>query len=507
MRAFSDLTKNLTNSTHDSINGTHVIAEQSQEPSLPAGVTICDGSAPVGDVAALILQNPIPYCMNYGTCQSDYKTNPEQPCNCPHGFEGVHCEFASGTAPATCSLECFSGGVCQLGAKSFELVINEWVPRDQMQYCLCPPNTQGQYCEQEVQKCGTGHCLNGGQCVMVNNSQYCDCSTAVTATSLYAGKFCENPASVICSAKNEANGHHFCVNGGTCISGGALGCNCPDGFMGPICEFPATKYEYSPCTLQCQNGGICRKGPKDVSFLAKFGLHRGLLGQLYDTNYESCVCPYGYVGLTCQYEMDVCPGENWVCMHGGQCEIAVDNVTGDASSLCDCSKAETFDSRFTGSYCNIKSTEFCTANGAKTADGVGYNNFCTNGGNCTSTPVNQASGQTGCICPEGYYGEQCQLGDGISLTESASNKGILVGLSVGLTILAFFLFAIAYYRIKSRLFRNSFRPKRGLTTSCYKDSPPTSATKTLGPWIKSKTDSSQTKNLQGFRPDLMIVTL
>ena len=89
----------------------------------------------------------------------------------------------------------------------------------------------------------------------------------------------------------------------------------------------------------------------------------------------------------------------------------------------------------------------------------------------------------------------------MTLSASTNNKGIRVGLSVGLTILAAFLFAIAYYRIKSRRFRNSFRPKRGLSTSFYTDSPSASATKTLGPWIKSNTDGSQTKNLQGFRPD------
>jgi len=164
-----------------------------------------------------------------------------------------------------------------------------------------------------------------------------------------------------------------------------MGCNCPDGFTGPLCEFSIENMEYSKCNLECQNGGICRKGAKDVSFLEKFGLHRDLLASRYDANFEHCVCPRGFVGITCEYEMEVCPGQNYVCMHGGDCEITVNKDTGKAGVECDCTNAQTSRSRFAGQYCEVRSTEFCTEDGEKTPNGPGFNAFCTNGAECLDT--------------------------------------------------------------------------------------------------------------------------
>ena len=66
--------------------------------------------------------------------------------------------------------------------------------------------------------------------------------------------------------------------------------------MGPLCEFEEKAFDYSECVMECQNGGICRKGAKDVSFLNKFGLHRrGLLGGRYNHDFEHCVCPRGKI--------------------------------------------------------------------------------------------------------------------------------------------------------------------------------------------------------------------
>lgn len=139
--------------------------------------------------------------------------------------------------------------------------------------------------------------------------------------------------------------------------------------------------EYDGCSMECQNDGVCRKGAKDVSFLAKFGLHRGLLGTKYNEDFEHCVCPRGFVGMSCEYNMDVCPGLDHVCMHGGECQI----VAEDGLSInlhCDCMNAKTSRNRYAGEYCEERSTDFCTVDGEMTKQGKGYDAFCTNGAKC-----------------------------------------------------------------------------------------------------------------------------
>lgn len=136
------------------------------------------------------------------------------------------------------------------------------------------------------------------------------------------------------------------------------------------------------CTLECFNHGICRKGAKDLSILKNFGVHgRHLLDQAYDDNFEHCVCPGGYGGLQCEYKVDICPGQDHLCMHGGDCDPDVDSF-GRLQFTCDCSMAKTKTSRFTGAFCEMESTEFCTVDQQKTARGKGQDSFCTNNGKC-----------------------------------------------------------------------------------------------------------------------------
>lgn len=198
-------------------------AGQIDTTAIPDGVTICDGSEPVGAGAAFLLHTPIPFCMNNGTCKEDYADHPEGPCHCGSLFEGTHCEFATGTKP-DCNLHCFSGGRCQTGVKSFELMLNEFMATEDMQYCLCTEDKSGQYCEKDRQQCGEDHCLNGGTCVTIEQdegtvSEHCDCTTAYTGSEAYAGEFCQHKAASFCSAEADHNGHLFCVNGGSCREG------------------------------------------------------------------------------------------------------------------------------------------------------------------------------------------------------------------------------------------------------------------------------------------------
>ncbi len=125
-----------------------------------------------------------------------------------------------------CTLTCYGGGLCQAGAKSYEIVLNPSVNASDLQYCLCPNTTTGQSCEQEVTKCGGGYCMYGGVCVDLTDpstggvGSICDCTNATTATAAFAGQYCENPATAFCAPTTLHNGRAFCVNGGTCAAGG-----------------------------------------------------------------------------------------------------------------------------------------------------------------------------------------------------------------------------------------------------------------------------------------------
>lgn len=216
-----------SNTTNTSINATAMV-----EP-LPNGVTMCDGSDPIGVSAAYLLQQPLYYCMHYGKCVANFTQHPDQPCLCSSKYTGPHCEFRTGREPSDCTKHCF-WGTCQNGAKSFEIAMNDYATPDDLQYCLCPPTASGEYCEREAQPCADGsHCLNGGTCVTVTTTTtaaagrssdnslegaeaYCDCTTAYTGPEAFEGVHCEHKVTTFCSDEVDANGHHWCTNGGTC---------------------------------------------------------------------------------------------------------------------------------------------------------------------------------------------------------------------------------------------------------------------------------------------------
>ena len=162
-----------------------------------------------------------------------------------------------------------------------------------------------------------------------------------------------------------------------------LGCNCQAGYVGPICEFEDVGQAPPECKLECENHGFCRKGIKDVSVLEKYGLGNRRMEDGYTDDFEHCVCPKGYVGLQCEFQLDICPGGVHACLNGGAC-VAIPNGSNprDVTYGCDCANAESRNSRFAGLSCEMESTEFCTLDHAKSTAGVGINSFCTNGGKC-----------------------------------------------------------------------------------------------------------------------------
>lgn len=169
-----------------------------------------------------------------------------------------------------------------------------------------------------------------------------------------------------------------------------LGCVCDDGFVGPLCEFADQGLEAPSCNLQCKNHGICRKGAKDLSVLDRFGVgHRRALesnrhllqGEAFNDEFEHCVCPAGFAGLQCEFKVDVCPGEEHVCLNGGECNL-ISAGGNEVDFQCDCSSAKAHGSRFAGDFCEMESTEYCTVDRIRPQSGLGQQTFCTNRGSC-----------------------------------------------------------------------------------------------------------------------------
>jgi len=144
--------------------------------------------------------------------------------------------------------------------------------------------------------------------------------------------------------------------------------------MGPRCAFAIgiDGGDYAECSLACQNGGTCQKGVKNLrdtyGDLAEDVAH--MLGEGH-VDYEHCVCPPGFFGIRCEYEMEECSEDQHVCFHGSTC------MTEGAQVSCNCESSEQLTA---GLYCEFFATEVCNPEGG--SSDATHRGFCTNGGTC-----------------------------------------------------------------------------------------------------------------------------
>lgn len=227
----------------------------------------------------------------------------------------------------------------------------------------------------------------------------CDCTPGYTDTTHFSGEFCQYPSTTFCSEPDDPNGRQFCTNGGTCPDSPYKPCTCPSGFSGPRCAFKNGEdgLDYAECDLPCMNGGTCQKGFKDLDQVYEmFPDEIEYLVNETHQDFEHCVCPEGFYGIRCEYEVDDCDAESYVCLHGSTCR----ENKGRSSCVC-----ENSDHLTAGLYCEFFATQQCDKTLAPPEPG--HRGFCTNGGLCIVTDGYVTT--LLCVTPVTFYRDTHQV--------------------------------------------------------------------------------------------------
>jgi hypothetical protein len=101
-------------------------------------------------------------------------------------------------------------------------------------------------------------------------------------------------------------------------------------------------------------------------------------------NYEHCVCPEGFTGVQCEYEVETCENGEHNCLNGGAC-VKVAGEGDEYKHACDCAGDADNTRHFSGFFCEHAATSICTVDDPSSSrlDRIfNVHAFCTNGGTC-----------------------------------------------------------------------------------------------------------------------------
>jgi hypothetical protein len=148
--------------------------------------------------------------------------------------------------------------------------------------------------------------------------------------------------------------------------------------------------------LECFNNGECREGAKDLS-----GSYLALVPELSDPTlsgefdqltkatdgegFEHCICPVGFTGVRCEYQIEECKSDpnsddvDHICLHGSTCR----QIDDTKEWTCDCAEAFTESQKFAGKFCQHHHTMTCTSEEQSNIyQGPSSFAFCVNDGVC-----------------------------------------------------------------------------------------------------------------------------
>uniref|UniRef100_A0A673CV19 Crumbs cell polarity complex component 2 n=1 Tax=Sphaeramia orbicularis TaxID=375764 RepID=A0A673CV19_9TELE len=369
-------------------------------------------------------------CRNNGICM----LRPEGfECQCAPGYEGKTCEE---DVNECASEPCQNGAICLDGIAEF--------------HCFCVPGFQGFNCEIDINECASRPCENNATCINEKDHYECECldgfagvnceieidecesspcrngATCHDLIGMYSCECLPGFDGINCEVDLDECASEPCQNGGVCHDMvNSYECDCTDtGFEGDHCEVDIPECASNPC----QHGATCVEEVKGYSCLCWPGTETSVHPQQ-----DKCLADFslflpGYEGPNCEVDIDECveqPCENdgecfdfadaagYICVH---CEVNVDECEsqpclnggwcedGRASYTCHCPDPDPGQLPWGGAHCDVK-LRGCV------------NHQCQNGATCLPWLEGRKHRHT-CLCPPGFYDDQCSTRTTFSFSKS-----------------------------------------------------------------------------------------